>query len=52
MFQPITGWLHKPRLKLSCGKPEESQLNVRKRDELGLRDSTVREGMYGASIST
>jgi hypothetical protein len=52
MFQPITGWLDKPRLKLSCEKPEESQLNVRKRDELGLRDSTAHVGMQGASIST
>ena len=41
------GGLDKPRLKLSCGEPEESQLNVQKRDDLGLRDSTADTGIQG-----
>lgn len=51
VFQAITGGLKKPRLKLSCGEPEKSQLNVQKRDDLDLRDSTADIGIQGASIS-
>ena len=51
MLQAFTEWLNKPRLKLSCGELEKSQLNLQKRDELGLRDSIADIGIQGTSIS-